>query len=150
MTPPRQQLHQNHRKDLIDRRLDRLAQSRFRAGFRLSEADRAYLGRKGWDAVARHAEEIIRARLGGALPQNDGRQTPWHGHPVFVAQHATATCCRKCVQRWHGIPRGRDLSPEEIALLAAIVLRWLRRQIGSLSDDGPSASDPRQLLLPLD
>ncbi|NMC21758.1 MAG: DUF4186 domain-containing protein, partial [Thermogutta sp.] len=102
--------------DLIDRRLERLARSRFRASFALSEADKAYLRRKGWETVARHAEEIIRDRLGQALPPNDGRQTPWQGHPVFVAQHATATCCRKCVERWHAIPRGRRLSQDEIAL----------------------------------
>lgn len=136
--------------DLIDRRLDRLARSRFRASFTLSENDTNYLRQKGWLTVARHTEELIRARLGHALPRKDGRQTPRQGHPVFVAQHATATCCRKCVQRWHGIPRGRDLSQEEIALLAAIVLRWLRRRVGSSSDYAAEESDARQLMLPLD
>lgn len=136
--------------DLIDRRLDRLARSRFRTSFTLSESDRNYLRQKGWQTVARHAEELIRARLGQALPRNDGRQTPRQGHPVFVAQHATATCCRKCVQQWHGIPRGRDLSQEEIALLAAIVLRWLRRWVGPLFDYAAEENDARQLMLPLD
>lgn len=136
--------------DLIDRRLDRLARSRFRASFTLSESDRNYLHQKGWQTVARHAEELIRARLGQALPRNDGRQTPRQGHPVFVAQHATATCCRKCVQRWHGIPRGRDLSQDEIALLTAIVLRWLQRWVGSLPGCAAEEKDSRQLMLPLD
>jgi len=136
--------------DLIDRRLDRLAQDRFRASFALSQADRAYLHRKGWNTIARHAEEIIRARLGEALPPNDGRQTPWQGHPVFVAQHATATCCRRCVARWHGIPRGRNLSEEEVALLTAVILRWLKRRIGPESEDVAHDSEHPQLLLPLD
>lgn len=136
--------------DLIDRRLDRLARSRFRASFTLSENDRNYLRQKGWQTVARHAEELIRTRLSQAVPRNDGRQTPWQGHPVFIAQHATATCCRKCVQRWHGIPRGRDLSQDEIALLIAIVLRWLRRWVGSLPDCAAEENDARQLMLPLD
>ncbi|MEU6081408.1 DUF4186 family protein [Streptomyces sp. NPDC047108] len=42
-----------------------------------------------------------------AEPYKDGRQTPYRGHPVFVAQHATATCCRGCPQRCHHIPQGR-------------------------------------------
>ncbi len=136
--------------DLIDRRLDRLSQNRFRASLALSGADRAYVRQKGWKTIARHAEEIIRARLAEALPPNDGRQTPWRGHPVFVAQHATATCCRKCIERWHAIPRGRRLSQDEIALLTAVILRWLRRRIGPESDDVARDSDHPQLLLPLE
>lgn len=136
--------------DLIDRRLDRLSQNRFRASFALSDADRAYVHRKGWKTIARHAEEIILTRLAEALPPNDGRQTPWQGHPVFVAQHATATCCRKCVERWHAIPRGRRLSQDEVALLAAVILRWLRRRIGPESDGVAHDSGHPQLLLPLE
>ncbi|WP_251023391.1 DUF4186 family protein [Streptomyces sp. ISL-10] len=32
--------------------------------------------------------------------------------PVFVAQHATATCCRTCLERWHVVPAGRALDDE--------------------------------------
>ena len=50
------------------------------------------------------------------------------GHPVFVAQHATATCCRSCLHKWHAIPRGRALDDDEIGRVVAIVLAWLADQ----------------------
>ncbi|MGV9305492.1 DUF4186 family protein [Nonomuraea sp. NPDC003727] len=56
--------------------------------------------------------DLIARRLVPAEPYKDGEQTPCRGHPVFVAQHATATCCRTCLHRWHDIPRGRELTSE--------------------------------------
>lgn len=47
------------------------------------------------------------------------------GHPVFVAQHATATCCRGCLAKWHGIAAGRPLTKAEQDLAAALIMRWL-------------------------
>ena len=70
--------------------LDRLSRSAFRAKFVLSDKDRAYARAKGKATIDRHAHEMLRARVGDAEPKNDGRQTPWRGHPVFTAQHATA------------------------------------------------------------
>lgn len=35
------------------------------------------------------------------------------GISVFIAQHATACCCRGCLYKWHGIPVGRELTAEE-------------------------------------
>lgn len=105
-----------------------LARSAFRSRFRLSERDRAYLREKGLDLVLEHARDLIGQRLAPASPRNDGKQTPYRGHPVFVAQHATATCCRSCLQKWHGIEKGRELSPEERAQVVAALERWLRAQ----------------------
>jgi hypothetical protein len=48
-----------------------------------------------------------------------------HGHPVFIAQHATATCCRSCLAKWHFIPPGRDLTEEQIAYVVGVIERWL-------------------------
>jgi hypothetical protein len=53
----------------------------------------------------------VSKRLGSANPLNDGKQTPFKGHPVFIAQHATATCCRGCLAKWHGIRKGEALDP---------------------------------------
>ena len=61
-----------------------------------------------------------------AAPRNDGRQTPWRGHPVFIAQHATATCCRGCLAKWHRIARGQALSDEQIDHVLTVIQRWLR------------------------
>lgn len=78
--------------------------------------------------VMRHARHFITERLAPAAPPHDGKQTPMRGHPVFTAQHATATCCRNCLARWHGIARGRPLSDAEVDHVLAAIERWLRAQ----------------------
>ncbi len=109
--------------------LHRLSGSPFRAKFRLSDADRAYARAKGRATVDRHAHEMLRARVGDAFPRKDGKQTPWNGHPVFTAQHATATCCRGCIMRWHHIPKGRALTVHEVDRLSALVVAWIERDL---------------------
>jgi hypothetical protein len=105
-----------------------LERSPFRRRFRLGAAERAYLDDKGMDVIADHARDMIAQRLAPAAPRNDGRQTPWRGHPVFIAQHATACCCRGCLQKWHGIAKGRELRPEEQAHVVGALMRWLEAQ----------------------
>jgi predicted Fe-S protein YdhL (DUF1289 family) len=102
--------------------------SSFRQRFRLGPRERAYLDEKGLTAVLDHAAELIAHRLAPAEPRNDGRQTPFRGHPVFVAQHATATCCRGCLAKWHQIEAGRSLTDEEQAHVVAVIGRWIREQ----------------------
>ncbi len=102
----------------------------FRDRFHLTPGsrDRSIALVRGPTAMRKHAHDIIAQRLAPAQPRNDGRQTPYRGHPVFVAQHATATCCRGCLEKWYGIPRGRELTPDEQGHVVAAVERWLRRQ----------------------
>ncbi len=103
----------------------RLARSRFRSRFRLNERDAAYAANQGIPTLCTHAYEFVGARLAPAIPKNDGRQTPMRGHPVFVAQHATATCCRGCLHKWHRIPAGRPLSDDEVGYAVAVIMAWL-------------------------
>ena len=105
-----------------------LPKSRFRSSFSLRSRERDYLATKGRETVAGHARDFVAQRLAPAVPHNDGRQTPFRGHPVFVAQHATATCCRSCLEKWHRIPAGRALTPEEQAHVVAAIMRWLDAQ----------------------
>ena len=112
----------------LDELFAALARAPFRAKFRLDPADAEYLRRKGLPAVVRHAEDFVARRLAPAQPKNDGKQTPWRGHPVFVAQHATATCCRSCLAKWHGIPSGRALDEAERRHVVAVIERWLVAQ----------------------
>jgi hypothetical protein len=106
-----------------------LKDSAFRSRFALGQSDRAYLESKGMPTVMRHAHDFIARKLAPAEPYKDGKQTPWKGHPVFVAQHATATCCRGCLAKWHYIAKGRELSPEEREYVAGVIERWLRVQV---------------------
>ena len=105
-----------------------LAGSRFRRRFALGPKDRDYLETKGLPTVLEHARDLVAKRLAPAAPANDGRQTPFRGHPVFVAQHATATCCRGCLAKWHGIAKGAPLSADEQAHVVAAIGRWLEAQ----------------------
>src|SRR5690348_2239928 len=90
-----------------------LQQSSFRTRFRLLSKELAYLQEKTLPVVLAHAADFVQQRLAPAHPAKDGKQTPWRGHPVFLAQHATATCCRGCLEKWHHIPRGRELTAAE-------------------------------------
>lgn len=109
-----------------------LAQSDFRRKFRLRGVDLDYLRDKGLPLVLLHATDFVARRLAPAIIPNDGKQTPMRGHPVFVAQHATACCCRGCLEQWHGIPAGRALTAEESEHILSALGRWLREQGGQL------------------
>lgn len=108
-----------------------LAKSTFRAGFKLNSKDMAYLQQKGMSTILDHAEDFIQSRLAPATIANDGKQTPMRGHPVFVAQHATACCCRGCLQKWHQIPQGRALTQAEQAYIVVVLEKWLREKSGA-------------------
>ena len=111
----------------------RLAQSNFRSRFQLKEADKTYIREKGMETIRTHASQIIRQRLADAQPKNDGKQTPMRGapkgHPIFIGQHATGTCCRGCLEKWHGIPKGRPLSEAEQGHIVDVLMQWIGRQM---------------------
>jgi len=112
----------------IDALFSALKRSRFRQRFYLKRKEMDYLCEKGMHTILLHAEDFVRQRLAPALIANDGKQTPFRGHPVFVAQHATACCCRGCLETWHRIPQGRALSADEQAYVVAVLRHWLQQQ----------------------
>lgn len=113
----------------IDERLDRLGRERFRSKFHLRGRERALVELRGRERIRAQAEELISQRVAPAVPHKDGRQTPYRGHPVFVAQHATATCCRTCLQRSHEIPKGRELTAGELGYVVDVIMRWIERDL---------------------
>ena len=137
--PPRASPDAAAEPDPLDAVFAALERSAFRRRQRLRAADLAYLRRKTLAVVLGHADEMLAARLAPAAPPNDGRQTPMRGHPVFVAQHATATCCRGCLAKWHGIPKGRALADDERAYVVRVLARWLRAAAAAAppADPGP-------------
>ena len=109
--------------------LARLSTSKFRSSFHLSRKDRAYLEEKGPDVIRSHAQDFVRLKLAPAEPVNDGKQTPMSGHPVFKAMHATACCCRGCLNKWYGVPQHRELAEQEQRAIVNLLLAWIRRQL---------------------
>jgi hypothetical protein len=112
-------------------RLDKIAKHPFRAKFRLRGRERAMAESSGPVTMRRHAGDLISRRLAPAAPYKDGKQTPYLGHPVFVAQHATATCCRTCLARWHHIPAGTALTADQQRYVVAVILSWLDRELAT-------------------
>jgi predicted Fe-S protein YdhL (DUF1289 family) len=112
----------------LDQLFANLSESSFRRSFHLREQERSYLQTKGMSVILQHAADFIEKRLAPAHPANDGKQTPFRNHPVFVAQHATATCCRGCLEKWHSISKGKVLNDFEKDYILAVLERWLMKE----------------------
>lgn len=110
-----------------ERLFERLNKSKFRSGFHLSQADKNYIADKGIGTIRSHAADFVANRLAPENPKNDGEQTPMKGHPVFIAQHATACCCRGCLEKWHNIPSGKTLTREEQRYVVDVIMDWIGR-----------------------
>ncbi len=112
----------------VDELFTALGRSKFRSRFRLSGKEAEYFKQKGMATILEHARDFVTRRLAEANPVNDGKQTPMRNHPVFIAQHATGTCCRKCLQKWHYISRGKPLTEEQINYIIEVLKRWFSTQ----------------------
>ena len=112
----------------IETRLAALSRQPFRAKFHVRGREAATVELRGMTVVRQHARDLLATRLAPAEPRNDGKQTPYRGHPVFVAQHATATCCRTCLSRWHGIAKGHALTDVEREYVVEVISRWIAAQ----------------------
>ena len=119
-------LEENQR---INRILESLKKSKFRSSFYLKNKDKQYVREKGIEIIEKHARDFIEKRLAPKEIKNDGKQTPMRGHPVFIAEHATATCCRGCLNKWHKIPKNIELSEEQKAYIVEVIMTWIKRQM---------------------
>ena len=108
---------------------ERLVKSKFRSSFYLKQKDIDYINEKGLETIRKHAEDFIAKREAPAHIPNDGKQTPMKGHPVFIAQHATATCCRECIRKWHKIKPGVELSQVQQDYLVDVIMTWIKRNM---------------------
>ena len=119
-------LYENKR---INRVLESLSKSKFRRSFYLKTKDKEYVREKGIETIEKHARDFIEKRLAPKEIKNDGKQTPMRGHPVFIAQHATACCCRGCLNKWHKIPKNIELSNEQKDYIVEVIMTWIKRQM---------------------
>lgn len=118
------------RKDEWYRQLfERLDNSKFRSSFHLKQKDIDYINEKGLETIRQHAKDFITKREAPAYIANDGKQTPMRGHPVFIAQHATATCCRECIRKWHKMQPGKELSQVQQDYLVDVIMTWIQKEI---------------------
>lgn len=113
----------------IDEILKKLSFSKFRSSFYLRDREIIYIQEKGLDVITQHAYDFIWKRLAPMHPLHDGKQTPMKGHPVFIAQHATATCCRGCLSKWHHISDDHDLTMTEVNYIVNVIITWIKNDI---------------------
>lgn len=113
----------------IDEALAKLQKSAFRAKFHLTEKDKQYVKDKGMNTVREHAADFVRQRLSPAVIPNDGKQTPMRGHPVFIAQHACACCCRGCLNKWYKVPIETELTENQQERIVNLLMAWIEKQI---------------------
>ena len=104
---------------------DRLSKSKFRSSFYLKDKDILYIEDKGIDKIRNHAYDFVTKRLADTSNVTDGKQTPMKGHPVFIAQHATGTCCRGCLGKWHHIGRNRIMSDTDVKYVVYVIMTWI-------------------------
>lgn len=119
-------------KRILNAKLDSLSKSKFRNSFHLRKKELAYIDKHGIDKIKEHAYDFIRKKLAPAIPFNDGAQTPMKNHPVFIAQHATGTCCRGCLEKWHKISKGVELTDNQVNYVVAIIMEWIKRNYREL------------------
>jgi len=100
--------------------------------------------RKGVVGMHEAAKARIIASVALAEPVRDGRQTPWAGNALYYAQHATASCCRRCIEEWHGIPRGRALAENEIQYLVDLTGFYIEERLPYLKEHGEMVPPIRQ------
>ncbi len=117
---------------IINAKLDSLSKSKFRSSFSLRKREREYIDKHGMEKVKEHAYDFIRKKLAPAYPDNDGAQTPMKNHPVFIAQHATGTCCRGCLEKWHKIPKGVELTDNQVNYVVSLIMEWIKRNYRKL------------------
>ena len=124
---------------MYEKILESLSKSDFRSKFRLKEKEKEYIANKGLPVIESHARglpviesharDFISKRIAPAVIKNDGKQTPMKGHPVFIAQHATASCCRGCISKWHKFPKDCELSSDQQEYLVGLIMEWIRNQL---------------------
>ena len=116
-------------RKIIEYKLNQLSNSKFRSHFHLKENDKLYCKEKGLDIIEQHAYDFIVKRLAPKDINNDGKQTPMRGHPVFISQHATGTCCRGCLYKWHKIEKGKELNDKEIQYIVRLIMEWIKKEL---------------------
>lgn len=112
----------------VDDALEKLSKSKFRSSFHLKQKDIDYIDEKGMEKIRSHANDFIKKNLAPAFISNDGKQTPMKNHPVFIAQHACACCCRSCLEKWYKVPKGRKLTEVQQEKIVNLLMAWIEKE----------------------
>ena len=118
-----------------DNIINKLSKSKFRSSFHLNNKMIDYVKSKKMEKIKKDASFFVEQRLKPSNPKNDGKQTPMKQvHPVFIAQHACACCCRGCLEKWHHIPKGKELTNNEVNYIVGLLIVWINKEINNYLD----------------
>jgi hypothetical protein len=95
--------------------------------------------RKGKRRLRQCVHRHLESAIGPAKPYRDGSQTTMSDdapNAIPYGQHATATCCRKCLEFWHNIPQGVELTPEQLDYCSELVSLYIEDCIPDLTENG--------------
>ncbi len=83
-----------------------------------------------------HAKKILKSKIGNAYNVWDGRQTPMNGNEIVnYAQHATATCCRKCLEYWHNIKKDENLTAEQLEFCTDLTMLYIEERVPNIQEE---------------
>ena len=119
------------KKSIINNKLKELSKSKFRSSFHLRKYMIEYIDKVGLSKIKEHAYDFINKNIKPTYPKNDGKQTPTKNHPVFIAQHACGCCCRGCLEKWHHIPKGKELTANEVNYIVSLIMEWIIKEYKS-------------------
>jgi hypothetical protein len=95
-----------------------------------------YAKRKGKLGLIETAEHFLRKYIAKPADAFSSISTSMDGNPIHYAQHATATCCRRCIEKWHGIPPDRYLQEDEILYFLRLVQLFINDRFPELPNRG--------------
>ena len=114
---------------VIEEKIESLSKSKFRSSFHLRKYMIDYINKHGLEKIKEDVYYFIENRISDTSKVVDGHQTPMKNHPVFIAQHATATCCRNCLYKWHHIEKNRLLNEHEIDFCVVLIMTWIKKEL---------------------
>jgi hypothetical protein len=86
--------------------------------------------KKSRSEIREEAKTLLSRRVGKLNTFIDGRQTPLGKENIVnYAQHATATCCRKCMDAWYKIPKENELTEVQLEFCTDLVMSFVDEKL---------------------
>lgn len=94
--------------------------------------------KRGLKAIRERAKQIVSKKIGHPpVSRWDYRNCPQEGTEVIeYGRHATATCCRPCLERWHNIPQNAFLTEEQIKYCVDLVELYVKDRVPEITENG--------------
>ncbi|WP_372655987.1 DUF4186 family protein [Halobacteriovorax sp.] len=106
----------------------RLGCSKVCCKFKLKDEQWEYLAKRGFDTILLEGRSLIVKIFNEDSLSHSCKVAPVQTHPIYIALHATGTCCRSSLEKWHKIPKSKELKEKDIFYILLVVKEWIIRQ----------------------